>query len=136
MNKSGNFGDDDWVIAGQSEKIAELEWEVERLCVTNKAICEAAMKDQTRAEAAEERADCWTPEDLDEMLGLHRRAEAAEALLEDCRAGYRTALATTEAAEAINKEMAAMLERFRSPKMNDWPSQIDIYDLLARIEEE
>ena len=55
----------------------------------------------------------------DERAAAEARAEKAEALLEDCKAGHRTALATTEEAEAINKEMAEMLREIRSDGEQD-----------------
>ena len=117
------------------DKIAKLEAEIERL-KTSCGIVETDLawrkehgklrreffKMQARAEAAEK--------DLDGTLGTmvkmsHRisdliaRAEAAEDLLADCKAGYRTALATMEAAEALNKEMAEMLREIRSDGEQD-----------------
>ena len=108
--------------------IAKLDAEIERLKEDALNIDLLSDHLKARAEKAEaerdeavklSRCECGTDDLCQNLVRWADRAEKAEALLEDCKAGYRTALATTEAAEAINKEMAEMLGEIRSDGEQD-----------------
>ena len=113
------------------DKITNLEAEIERLNRECNAWAKRASDVSTwkaRAEKAEaerdeavklSRCECGTDDLCQNLVRWADRAEKAEALLEDCKAGYRTALATTEAADTLNKEMAEMLREIRSDSEQD-----------------
>ena len=108
----------------EDNKITELEGEIEEWKEEERRYGLIVDDLKARAEAAEaslkeseeradrlyqDRYDLLNVTSTDGLLSCEwlmrtataeRKAKAAEALLDDCKAGYRTALATTEAAEA------------------------------------